>query len=522
MDREEEIRVIGPTIELPQPQPQPQQQPGMEDGLQLAVVSKEMDPPPHDKVLDNKVEIVNIFIDGCKEGVQLIVVDDPTRETKGEFVVLSASYIERSEEEVLLDDAPPARRNYITAPAVDVLGLMGQILVEKKKDPTCNPEVFLHASKKDQLASILSSLPLVYFLNGWPQQLALNITQHLSSVISILIERCKTKLGVEVVPGKLDETIDKITSLDDKLVEKFAHEFSRDVRHPKLNHNDMTLDASMNVTDSNFGKSQVVSEEMKNAAFDVSSLEDEKDSKELIPNNNELNTGDVMPEQQPSKPSIPEEPILDESIINPLEASGNIGPSTTDEIQKPIQDNLEVPSDLKVESNYIPLHDPLVMPTQVTQESVAAARKIDQGYNAESSVVDTEKQTLGPVMDQFSKKENVPKDYKQSPISQDTMINPGSNLEVDSSKAFVQPNSTVAPSQVPDDISRTTVINPSYTKPNDTPQLDNTPANVSSSDKNAGSNIQEYGEKLGIWNNDSIKFDEKVADSDLNKNLPIK
>lgn len=514
MDRDgiDGFREMGPTIELKQPQP------GTENGLQLAVVSKEIDPPPHDKVLDNKLEVITIFIDGRKEGVQLVVAEDPARNPEGEFVVLSASYIERSEEEVLLDDAPPASRNYITAPAVDVLGLMGQILVEKKKDPECNPEVFLHAGKKDQIASILSSLPLVYFLNGWPQQLAVNITQHLSSVISILIERCKTKLGVEVVPGKLDETIDKITSLEDKLVEQFAHDFSIDVRHPKLNYNDMRLDPSMNVVDSNFGKSQVVSEEMKNDAFGISSLENEKDSKELIPNNNKT-TGDVMPEEQPLKPSIPEETTLDESIINPLGASGNIGPTTTDEIQKPIQDNLEVPSNIKVESNYIPPHDSLVMPTQ---EAVAIDKKIDQGYNAESAVVDTEKQPLGPVMDQFSKIENVPRDYNQSPIAQDTMVNPGSNLDVDSNKTFVQPNSTLTPSQIPDDISRTTIINPSYAKPDETLQQDNTPTNISPVDKNAASNIQEYGEKLGIWNNDKIKFDGKVDDSDLNKNLPIK
>ena len=476
MDREE-IPLMGPNIELERPQPQ--LEPEGEIGVQFDSAKKEINPLPYDRELNNKLEVITIFIDGRKEGVQLVVAEEPTRDSEGEFVVLSASYVERSDEEVLLDDNPPQHRTYITASAVDVLGLMGQILLEKKKEQKINPKVDLYASKKDQIASIISSLPLVCFLSGWPQQLAINVTQHLSSVITDLIEKCKTELGVEVVPGKLDETIDKITALDDKLVEQFAYEFSRDVRHPALKLNDMHLDESMNVA--------------------VSSLEKEKDSSELIPSNNEFNTGDIILDEQSLKSSIPEESVLNESLLNSSEISGNINLSTINEGQTPTQDNLEIPSDVNKESNYITPYDSLVTPTQVTQEEV-----------------DIEKQTLGPVMDQFSKTENAPGDYKQSSVGQDAMMNFGNNLDVDSSEAFVQPNSTVDPSQVSD------VINSSYVKPNDTPQFGNTPTVVSSDDKNTNFNIHEYEEKLGIWNNDNINFDDKVADSDLNKNLPIK
>ena len=207
MDREE-IRLVGPNIELEQPQEQPKQ----EEGPVTVAVPVAKNPPSFDKRLEIGVDVVQIFIDGRKEGITLVVDKNPD-ESMGKFTVLSASYVERTDDEVLLDNNPPQHRNYMTAPAVDVLGLMGQILTAKQKDPLSTPVVSLNNSKKDQVASILSSLPLAYFLTGWPQQLAININQNLSSVINNLIEKCKTKLGVEVDPRKLDETVDKIAKL---------------------------------------------------------------------------------------------------------------------------------------------------------------------------------------------------------------------------------------------------------------------------------------------------------------------
>ena len=239
MDREE-IRLVGPNIELEQPQEQPKQ----EEGPVTVAVPVAKNPPSFDKRLEIGVDVVQIFIDGRKEGITLVVDKNPD-ESMGKFTVLSASYVERTDDEVLLDNNPPQHRNYMTAPAVDVLGLMGQILTAKQKDPLSTPVVSLNNSKKDQVASILSSLPLAYFLTGWPQQLAININQNLSSVINNLIEKCKTKLGVEVDPRKLDETVDKIAKLDDALVERVADDFSRDICHPQLGRKlnvDLTLE----------------------------------------------------------------------------------------------------------------------------------------------------------------------------------------------------------------------------------------------------------------------------------------